>query len=87
MSAAQYAATLSSAIGKPVRFVDVPADGMRQGLVKSGLPSVLIDALMDLMATIKSGKLDVVADGVSKATGHGAAPFSDWARRHVGAFR
>ena len=87
LSAAQYAAKISSVIGKPVRFVDIPADGMRQGLVKASLPPVLVDALLDLMATIKSGKLDVVTDGVAKVTGQKARSFDDWALRHIAAFR
>jgi uncharacterized protein YbjT (DUF2867 family) len=87
LSAAQYAAKISSVIGKPVRFVDIPADGMRQGLVKASLPPVLVDALLDLMATIKSGKLDVVTDAVAKVTGRKARSFDDWALRHIAAFR
>jgi uncharacterized protein YbjT (DUF2867 family) len=87
LSAAQYAAKMASVIGKPVRFMDIPAEGMRQGLVKASLPPVLIDALLDLMATIKAGKLDVVTDGVEKVTGRKARPFDDWAQRHVAAFR
>jgi uncharacterized protein YbjT (DUF2867 family) len=87
LSAAQYAAKLSAAIGKPVKFVDVPPEATRGGLSKSGLPPVLVDALLELLAATKAGKLDVVTDGVFKATGRKAATFDDWARRHAAAFR
>jgi uncharacterized protein YbjT (DUF2867 family) len=87
LSAAQYAERISRATGKPVRFVDIPAESMRQGLIKAGLPPVLIAALLDLMATIKSRKLEVVADGVRKATGRDPRSFDEWLRRHVAAFR
>ncbi len=88
LSAAQYAAKLSGAIGKPVRFVDVPPEAARAGLLKSGgMPSVHVEALMDLLAVMKAGKLDVVADGVSEVTGRAATSFDDWARRNAAAFQ
>lgn len=86
LNAAQYAAKLSAAIGKPVKFIDIPPDSMREGLLKSGLPAVLVDALVELMAATKAGKLDVVTDGVAKVTGRNATTFDDWARRNAAAF-
>ena len=37
LSAAQYAATLSSVLGTPVKFVDVPVEALRSGMPK-GMP-------------------------------------------------
>ena len=54
LSAEQYAKKLSAAIGKPVRFVDIPLDAMREGLLKSRmLPAVLVDALVSLMRAMR----------------------------------
>jgi hypothetical protein len=49
---------------------------MEDGLLKSGMSPVLLQALMSLMA-----------DGVFQATGRHPASFDDWARRNAGAFR
>jgi (4-alkanoyl-5-oxo-2,5-dihydrofuran-3-yl)methyl phosphate reductase len=87
LSAAQYAEKLSAAIGKPVRFVDIPLEAMRDSLLKSGMSTVLADALVSLMRATKDGKLDAVADGVLRATGRPPASFDDWARRHATAFQ
>ena len=87
LNAAQYAERISAAIGKPVRFVDIPPEGLRQGLIKAGLPPVLIAALLDLMACIKSGTLDFVASGVEQATGRKARSFEAWVQRQAAAFR
>jgi (4-alkanoyl-5-oxo-2,5-dihydrofuran-3-yl)methyl phosphate reductase len=87
LSAAQYAEKLSAAIGKTVRFVDIPADAMRNRFVKVGMPSVLVDALMSLMAATKAGKLDAVSDGVQQVLARPPANFDDWSKRHAAAFR
>jgi len=87
MNAAQYAAKLSSAIGKPVKFVDVPPEAAKDGMLKSGIPAPYVDALLDLLAAMKAGKADAVTDTVEKVTGRKAGTFDAWARRHAAAFR
>ncbi|HVI21841.1 MAG TPA: SDR family oxidoreductase [Myxococcales bacterium] len=87
MNAAQYAAKLSSAIGKPVKFVDVPPEAAKDGMLKSGIPAPYVDALLDLLAAMKAGKADGVTDTVEKVTGRKAGTFDAWARRHAAAFR
>ncbi|MFL5414879.1 MAG: SDR family oxidoreductase [Myxococcales bacterium] len=87
MNASQYAAKLSSAIGKPVKFVDVPPEAAKDGMLKSGIPAPYVDALLDLLAAMKAGKADGVTDSVEKVTGRKAGTFDAWARRHAAAFR
>ena len=87
LSAAQYARKISAAVGKPVAFVDVPPEAAHDQLLKSGMPTEYVDALLDLLATMKAGKLDVVADGVERATGMKPGSFDDWIRRNAAAFR
>jgi uncharacterized protein YbjT (DUF2867 family) len=87
MNAAQYAAKLSSAIGKPVKFVDVPPEAAKDGMLKSGIPPPYVDALLDLLAAMKAGKADGVTDTVEKVTGRKPGTFDAWARRNAAAFR
>ena len=86
LSASQYAATLSSVLGKPVRFVDVPPEAARGSMLKA-MPALYVDALMELMAAMKAGKVDRVTDDVQKVTGRRAGTFEAWARRNIAAFR
>jgi uncharacterized protein YbjT (DUF2867 family) len=86
-SAAEYAATLSAVLGKTVTFVDVPAETAREGMLKSGLVPVYVDALMDLLANMKAGKMEVVTDTVTAILGRKATTYEAWARRHVAAFQ
>lgn len=87
VSAAEYAQRISAAVGKPVKFVDVPAEAARDRLLQSGMPEEYVDALLDLFAAMKAGKMDVVADGVERATGRKPGTFDTWIRRNVAAFR
>jgi hypothetical protein len=60
MNAAQYAEKLSAVIGEGVKFINVPPEKTREGLLKSGMRPVLVDALMELMVATRWGKHDVV---------------------------
>jgi uncharacterized protein YbjT (DUF2867 family) len=86
MDAAGYAAVLSRVLGRPVRFVDVPPEAAREGMARTGLPPVFVDALMELNAAMKAGRLAAVTDTVERVLGRPPAAFEDWARRHAGAF-
>lgn len=86
LNASQYAATLSSALGTRVRFVDVAPEAARENMLQV-MPAVYVDALMELMAAMKAGKIDRVTDSVEKVTGRKAGTFEAWARRNIAAFR
>jgi len=86
LNGAQYAAVISTAIGKPVKFVDVPAEAARDNILQTGMPPEYVDALLDLFAAMKAGKADVVTDGVEKVLGRKPGTFDAWVRRHRAAF-
>lgn len=81
------ASKLSAAVGKPVKFVDVPPEAAKQGMLQGGLPAGYVDALLDLLAAMKAGHADAVTHEVEQVLGRKPAGFDDWARRHAGAFR
>jgi uncharacterized protein YbjT (DUF2867 family) len=87
LSAAGYAEKLSSVLGKPVKFVDVPPEAARDNVLRAGIPPAYADAILDLFACMKSGKLDLVTDTIEKVTGRKPGTFEAWARRNVAAFR
>jgi uncharacterized protein YbjT (DUF2867 family) len=86
MNAAQYAAVLSTVLGKPVKFVDVPPEAARDAILKAGIPPAYVDAILDLYAAMKAGRADVVTDTVEKVTGKRAGTFEAWARRNAAGF-
>ncbi len=77
---------LSGVLGRPVRYVDVPADAYRQNLASFGLPPWLADALNELQQLYRAHRGELVTDEVQKATGRPATTFDDWVGRHREAF-
>lgn len=87
MDAAGYAAALSEAVGRPVRFVDVPEEAARGQMLGGGMPAAYVDALLELMRAMRANAFDRVAPGVEEALGRPATPFVGWARRNAAAFQ
>jgi uncharacterized protein YbjT (DUF2867 family) len=87
LNGAGYAAKLSSVLGRPVKFVDVPPETARDHMLKSGMPPVYVDSLLDLFAFMRAGKADLVTDTVEKVTGRKAVTFEGWVRRNITAFQ
>jgi (4-alkanoyl-5-oxo-2,5-dihydrofuran-3-yl)methyl phosphate reductase len=86
LSATQYVEKLSAALGKQVRLVNVPLEAVRDGLLKSGMPAVHADPLMELLAAMKAGKLDKVADDFYRVMGRKPGTFDEWTSRNSDAF-
>ena len=85
LSAADQVRILAEALGKPIRLQEVPEAGARAGMLKSGMPEVLADAVLELTRpghTITSPLTATVAE----VTGSPARSFEQWARDHVTAF-
>lgn len=52
---AQIADALSRAVGRPVRFADIPFPALREALVGAGLPAAVADAFTDLARALADG--------------------------------
>lgn len=87
LDAAGYAAILARVLGTPVHFVDVPPEAARQGMLGSGMPAGYVDALLNLLATMKAGGTDVVTHTVAQLLGRDPGTFEAWATRHAAVFR
>jgi len=51
----QVAATLSTALGRPVRFVRVPPDQARRNLTSSGVPAHVADGVVEMYVSLANG--------------------------------
>lgn len=81
------ATQLSSALGVPVEFVDVPDHAAHRSMLEAGLPAWMADNLVTLMGFLRAGAAADVTDGVPALTGRPARSFAEFARAHAGAFR
>ncbi len=83
----EQVAKIGAAIDRPLRSVDVPADAARAGMLKSGMPPRLVDALLELMAVARAGHSAIVSPAVAEVLGRPARTFDAWLHDHVAAFR
>lgn len=82
ISVAEQVETIARVIGKPIRFVDVPKEGARAGMLKAGLDAELVDAILELAGSAESLQTTTVRD----VTGKSARTYEEWVHAHRAAF-
>jgi len=87
LSTVDQVAAIGAAIGRPLRYVDIPESTARDGMRASGMPAVIVEALLEFMALVRSGRADTVSDAVPTVTGRPARTFEAWAAEHTDTFR
>lgn len=85
MNGAEYAEVLSKVLGKPVKFVDVPREAAKEGMLMTGMPEEYAEAVMNLMGAMRAGHGDVVTDTFERLMVRKPITFADWVRRHAAA--
>ncbi|UQA58605.1 SDR family oxidoreductase [Polyangium aurulentum] len=80
---AEMAAQLSSALGRPIAFVNVPEAAMRGALLGAGLPEWQADGLLEDYAHYRRGEAATVTSGVKDATGRAPRTFSTFANDYA----
>lgn len=80
MTFAEIASELSGAIGREIRFIEVPHDAFIKGAKESGAPRDVVWMLDYLFATVLDGRNAHLTDGVQRALGRGPRDFSTYAR-------
>lgn len=81
---AEMADQLSKAAAKPIKYVDIPADAMRQALLGFGMPAWQADGLIEDYDHYRRGEAGVVTETVRDVTGSEATSFSEFAKDYVG---
>ena len=74
------AATLSRALGKVVRYTDVPLQVAREGMLGMGLSEWFADALNEYSTAFSEGYGDFTTNDVQHVTGHPARSYETFAR-------
>ncbi len=86
ISAHDIAAGLSKALGKEVKYVDVPLEAAREAMVGMGLSGWLADANNEYFKALSEGFGDFTTNGVEEITGHPARSYETFARDFAQAF-
>jgi uncharacterized protein YbjT (DUF2867 family) len=87
LTMAAMAERLSSALGREVRYADVPPEAARQALLGSGAPEWFVEALLEINANMASGSADVVTSTVREVTGQEPRSFEAFASDYASAFQ
>jgi uncharacterized protein YbjT (DUF2867 family) len=83
----EVAAKLSAAIGKPIRYVNVPPEDARKAQLAAGMPPFLADALFELFSERRKGMEAKVWPDSERLLGRRPTSFEQFARNHAAAFR
>ena len=83
---AEMAAAVGDAIGRPVSFIDVPAQAFAAALSVSGVPQWQVDGLIEDYAPYSRGEAGSVSKTVREVSGSDARGFSTFARDYASAF-
>ena len=81
------AALLSAALGREVKYVEVPPEAARAAMAGMGMQEWVADALMELFNFYKDGRADQVRDTVREVTGRAPITFAQFAEDFAQAFQ
>jgi uncharacterized protein YbjT (DUF2867 family) len=76
----RVAEILSSALGREIRYVDLPPREMKQALLAAGMPEWNVDALLDLNELYRSGGAIAITGDVEQILGRKPKTFEQFAQ-------
>jgi uncharacterized protein YbjT (DUF2867 family) len=81
------AQALSAALGKDVRYVDVPLAAAKAAMLRRGVPEWVAEALNEYAQAHSAGYSDYTTDDVARLTGRPATPYARFAQDVAPRFR
>jgi uncharacterized protein YbjT (DUF2867 family) len=78
---------ISHALGKPLRYMDIPPFVAKFGMSKSGMDKRMVNALMEMLKLLRRNEGAGVTDTIRRLTGRPPRTFEEWCRENVNAFR
>jgi uncharacterized protein YbjT (DUF2867 family) len=78
---------ISGVLGKPIQYVDIPPIAAKLFMLKTGMDKVLVNALMEMLGSLRKNEGAIVTDTVQQVTGQLPRRFEDWCREHIEAFK
>jgi hypothetical protein len=77
---------ISRVLGKPIQYVDIPPIAAKLFMLKTGMDNALVNALMEMLASLRRNEGAIVTDTVQRVTGQPSRTFEAWCREHIQAF-
>jgi uncharacterized protein YbjT (DUF2867 family) len=86
LTQAEQIAAIGAAIGRSLRFEEIPPDEARPGLVAAFGDEAFVDSALRTWESFIDDP-EIVTDTVAGITGNPATPLQDWADQHATEFR
>jgi uncharacterized protein YbjT (DUF2867 family) len=87
LTARQQVEILAAVLARPIHYRYVPPELAAEEMRKAGTPPFLVDATVELWATIRSGQVAVITPAVEELTGHAPRSFERWCHDYAAVFR
>lgn len=84
---AEMTALVGAAIGRSLAFVSVSDAEAGAILARTGMPAVMVEALVTLWREVREGQVAVVTGDVERVTGRPPIGFRRWAEENAASFR
>jgi len=85
-TAAQTAQMLSAALGREIKYVDLPPDRMKQALLSAGVPEFIAEGDADLNQLYRRGGASAVSNDVERILGRPPIRFEQFVRDYADSF-
>lgn len=82
----QVATAVGAAVGKPVKYIPVPIEGMKQTLKQMGMDEWTMNLLSDYFIAYSRNWGDIVTEDFQRVTGKAPRSLEQFARDFAGAF-
>lgn len=78
---------ISYVLGKSIQYVDIPPIAAKLFMLKTGMDKTLVNALMEMLASLRKNEGAIVTDTVQRVTCQPPRTFEAWCREHIQAFQ
>ncbi len=82
-----YARTFSEALGRPIRYRDVPLRAWSEGLRQARFPDHVVSHLSAMVELTRQGRYDRMTDTIRKLTGKPPTNMRDFVKLHAAEFK
>lgn len=82
-----YARTFSEALGRPIRYRDVPLPAWSEGLRQARFPDHVVSHLSAMVELTRQGRYDRMTDTIRKLTGKPPTNMRDFVKLHAAEFK
>lgn len=83
----EVAQSLSSAIGRPISYIDVPPEAAREGLLSFGMDKWIVDEYLAYFDVFKNDQASFTTHDFENVTGRKPRSIDDFARDFISAFK